>query len=40
MQAEWAHQPGVLIADLPGAAVDPGATIVRIELDGALRLVE
>ncbi len=39
MQALWAGQPGILIVDLPEAAMDPDATIVKIELDGPLSLV-
>ena len=39
MRAEWAGQPGILIVDLPGEAVDPDATVVKIELDGPLALV-
>jgi alpha-L-fucosidase len=39
MQALWAKQPGILIIDLPAAAVDPDATVIKIELDGPLSLV-
>ena len=38
MQALWANQPGILIVDLPEAAMDPDATIIKIELDGPLSL--
>jgi alpha-L-fucosidase len=38
MRADWANQPGILIADLPPAAVDPDATVIRIELDGPVSL--
>ncbi len=40
MKAEWAHQPGIVIADLPEAAMDPEATIVKVELDGPLSLTD
>jgi alpha-L-fucosidase len=39
MQALWANQPGILIIDLPEAAMDPDATVIKIELDGPLSLV-
>ena len=39
MKAEWAHQPGIVIIDLPAAAVDPEATIIKLELDGPIELV-
>jgi alpha-L-fucosidase len=38
MRAEWAGQPGIVIVDLPGGAVDPDATVVRLELEGPLEL--
>jgi alpha-L-fucosidase len=38
MRADWAHQPGILIVDVPEAAADPDATIVRLELDGPIDL--
>jgi len=38
MQALWANQPGILIIDLPGDAVDPDASVIKIELDGPLTL--
>jgi alpha-L-fucosidase len=38
MRAEWAHQPGILVVDLPAAAVDPDATVIRIELGGPISL--
>jgi alpha-L-fucosidase len=38
MRADWAHQPGIIIVDLPAAAVDPDATVVRLELQGPLEL--
>ncbi|ACB75328.1 alpha-L-fucosidase [Opitutus terrae] len=40
MKAEWAHQPGIVIVDLPEEAADPDATIVRLELDGPIELLE
>lgn len=40
MRAEWAHQPGIVIVDLPAEAVDPDATVVKLELDGPLSLVD
>jgi alpha-L-fucosidase len=39
MQALWAGQPGILIVDLPAEAMDPDATVIKIELDGPLQLV-
>ncbi|MFO1478350.1 MAG: alpha-L-fucosidase [Verrucomicrobiota bacterium] len=38
MGADWAHQPGMLIIDLPADAVDPEATVVRVELEGPVDL--
>jgi len=40
MRADWAHQPGIEIVDLPGEAVDPDATIIKLELDGPLELLD
>jgi alpha-L-fucosidase len=40
MKAEWAHQPGIAIIDLPAAAVDPDATVVKLELDGPIDLID
>jgi hypothetical protein len=40
MRADWAHQPGIVIVDLPAAAVDPDCTIVKLELDGPIQLTE
>jgi len=39
MKAEWAHQPGTLIIDLPAREIDPDATVVKLELDGPVSLV-
>ena len=39
MRAEWASQPGIAIIDLPAAAVDPDATVVKLELQGPLDLL-
>ena len=39
MRALWANQPGILIIDLPADAVDPDATVIKIELDGPLNLI-
>jgi alpha-L-fucosidase len=39
MRAEWAGQPGIAIIDLPAAAVDPDATVVKLELQGPLDLL-
>lgn len=36
--APWAHLPGVLWIDVPEAALDPDATVIKIELDGPLDL--
>jgi Mrp family chromosome partitioning ATPase len=33
-------QPGIVIIDLPAAAVDPDATVIKLELDGAIDLVD
>ena len=38
MKADWAHEPGILIIDLPAEAVDPDATIIKLQLDGPLEL--
>ncbi len=40
MKADWAKQPGIVIIDLPAAAVDPDATVIKLELDGAIDLVD
>lgn len=39
MGAAWANQPGILIVDLPEAAMDPDATVIKVELEGPLTLV-
>jgi alpha-L-fucosidase len=39
MKALWANQPGILIVDLPADAMDPDATVIKIELDGPLSLM-
>ncbi len=39
MQALWANQPGILIADVPLEAMDPDATVIKVELEGPLTLV-
>jgi alpha-L-fucosidase len=39
MEALWAGQPGILIVDLPAEAMDPDATVIKIELEGPLTLV-
>jgi alpha-L-fucosidase len=36
--APWAHLPGVLWIDVPGEAVDPLATVIKVELEGPLDL--
>jgi alpha-L-fucosidase len=40
MKAVWANQPGTLVIDVPESAIDPDATIVRIQLDGPLALTD
>lgn len=40
MRADWAHQPGIVIVELPAEAVDPDATIIKLELDGPIQLVD
>ena len=40
MRADWANQPGIVIIDLPAAAMDPDATVVKLDLDGPLQLVD
>ena len=39
MKVDWAGQPGILIIDVPAEAMDPDATVIKIELDGPLALV-
>ena len=39
MGAPWANQPGILIIDLPRHAMDPDATVIKVELEGPLTLV-
>jgi alpha-L-fucosidase len=39
MRADWAQQPGIVIVDLPAGAVDPDATVIKLELEGAIGLV-
>ena len=39
MEALWANQPGILIIDLPKEAMDPDATVIKIELEGPLTLI-
>ena len=36
--APWAHPPGILWIDVPEAALDPDATVLKLELDGPLDL--
>ena len=36
--ASWVRMPGVLWIDLPEKAVDPDATVIKVELDGPLDL--
>lgn len=36
--APWAHLPGVLWIDVPESAVDPLATVIKVELEGPLDL--
>jgi len=36
--APWAGMPGVLWIDVPEAALDPDATVIKVELDGPLDL--
>jgi alpha-L-fucosidase len=36
--APWAHLPGVLWIDVPESALDADATVLKIELEGALDL--
>src|ERR1700690_2986829 len=38
MRADWAGQPGIVIVDLPAAAADPDATVVKLELQGPIDL--
>ncbi len=38
MRAERANQPGIVIVDLPGGAVDSDATVVKRERDGPIQL--
>ena len=40
MRADWAHQPGILIIDLPAESADPDATVIKVELDGPIQLVD
>ncbi|HUJ43009.1 MAG TPA: alpha-L-fucosidase [Opitutaceae bacterium] len=40
MRADWAHQPGIEIVALPAEAVDPDATIIKLELDGPIELLD
>jgi alpha-L-fucosidase len=40
MKADWAHQPGIVIVDLPAAATDQDATIIKLELDGPIDLLD
>jgi len=40
MEARWADQPGILIVDIPLEAMDPDATVIKVELEGPLTLVE
>jgi alpha-L-fucosidase len=39
MRADWAHQPGIVIVDLPAEAADADATVLKLELDGPISLV-
>jgi len=39
MKVDWAREPGIVIVDLPPVAVDPEATVVKLELEGRLDLV-
>ena len=39
MIALWANQPGILIVDLPEDAMDPDATMIKVELEGPLTMV-
>jgi len=36
--APWAGMPGVLWIDVPDTALDPDATVIKVELDGPLDL--
>jgi alpha-L-fucosidase len=36
--APWAGLPGVLWIDVPDSALDPDATVIKLELDGPLKL--
>jgi alpha-L-fucosidase len=36
--AAWLHMPGVIWIDLPETAVDPDATVIKVELEGPLDL--
>lgn len=38
--AAWAHIPGVLWIDVPEAALDPLATVIKVELEGPLDLYQ
>ncbi|HVU23279.1 MAG TPA: alpha-L-fucosidase, partial [Opitutus sp.] len=38
MRADWAGEPGILVIDIPADQVDPDATVLKVELEGALRL--
>jgi alpha-L-fucosidase len=40
MRADWAQQPGIVIVDLPAESVDPDATIIKLELDGPIELLD
>jgi len=40
MKADWAHQPGIVIIDLPADATDPDATVIKLELDGPVQLLD
>jgi alpha-L-fucosidase len=36
--APWAKLPGILWIDVPDSAMDPDATVLKVELDGPLDL--
>lgn len=36
--APWVNLPGILWIDLPDDQIDPNATVIKVELDGPLRL--
>jgi len=36
--ADWLRMPGVLWIDVPEAALDPDATVIKVELKGPLDL--